>query len=329
MNQHPLEFDANEKLKAEGKFDEAFKETYNTFAGFHYDFQDRNTFDDSPEERKAFFHDLLITKGGFRYWLNTYADMLFDEKANREAYNFWRDFVRSRINDPRKKELLAPTEPPHPWGTKRPSLEQYYYECFNLDHVDILSIEDDPLDQITETGIRTKSGDFREFDVIILATGFDAVTGSLAQLDIRGTDGKTIKDHWADGLSTAIGIALSKFPNMFFLYGPQAPTAFSNGPSCVQFQAQFLDKALTQCLEQGITRFEAKEKTEEDWTNKVHKAWDITLFPQAKSWYQGSNIPGKRVEPLNYAGGMPAYLKAMDESLDNNMQAWNTASAAA
>lgn len=329
MNQHPLEWDANEQLKREGKFDEAFNTCYNTFAGFQFDFSPKKTFDDSPEERRAFFKDLLVTKGGFRFWLNTYSDMLFDEKANREAYNFWRDYTRSRIKDPRKKELLAPTEPPHPWGTKRPSLEQYYYEVFNHDHVDIISIEEDPLDQITENGIRTKSGDFREFDVIVLATGFDAVTGSLAQLDIRGTDGKTIKEHWSNGLKTAIGIALNKFPNLFFLYGPQAPTAFSNGPSCVQFQAQFLDKALERILSQGITRFEAKESTEKDWTEKTHEAWDITLFPQAKSWYQGSNIPGKRVEPLNFAGGMPAYLRALDDSLADDMQAWNTASAAA
>ena len=329
MNQHPLEDDATEQLKKEGKFDEAFNECYNTFAGFQYDFNPKKTFDDSPEERKAFFHDLLITKGGFRFWLNTYSDMLFDEKANREAYNFWRDYVRSRVKDPRKRELLAPTEPPHPWGTKRPSLEQYYYEVFNLDHVDVVSIEEDPLDTITERGIRLKSGDEREFDVIVLATGFDAVTGSLAQLDIRGTDGRSIKDHWSNGLTTAIGIALNKFPNMFFLYGPQAPTAFSNGPSCVQFQAQFIEKALQLMQKDNITRFEAKESTEQEWTDKVRHAWDITLFPQAKSWYQGSNIPGKRVEPLNFAGGMPVYTKALDESLENHMQAWNTAPAAA
>ena len=327
MNQYPLEEEKIEKLKKEGKYDEAFNETYNTFAGFNYTFNPKNTFDDSSEERRAFYHDLLITQGGFRYWLNTYSDMLFDEKANREAYNFWRDFVRSRVKDPRKRELLAPTDPPHPWGTKRPSLEQYYYECFNLDQVDVVSIEEDPIETVTESGIKLKSGDYRDFDVIVLATGFDAVTGSLAQLDIRGTDGRNIKEHWSDGLTTTIGIALNKFPNMFFLYGPQAPTAFSNGPSCVQFQAQFLDKAFQEMQKKNITRFEAKESAEKDWTKRVHDAWYITLFPQAKSWYQGSNIPGKKVEPLNFAGGMTEYTKALDESLQNNLQAWQTAGA--
>ena len=328
MNQHPLEEDANEKLKKDGKFDKAFNDCYNTFAGFQYDFNPKKTFDDDADARRAFYHDLLITKGGFRYWLNTYSDMLFDEAANREAYNFWRDFVRSRVKDPRKRELLAPTEPPHPWGTKRPSLEQYYYECFNFDHVDVLSIEHDPIAEVTETGIRTKSGDYRDYDVIVLATGFDAVTGSLAQLDIRGTDGRTIKEHWSTGLNTALGIAMHSFPNMFFLYGPQAPTAFSNGPSCVQFQAQFLDKAFHEIQKRGITRFEAKEATEKEWTDRTHQAWDITLFPKAKSWYNGANIPGKKVEPLNFAGGMPVYIKALDESLQNDLQAWMVKAAA-
>ncbi|KAL9052213.1 MAG: hypothetical protein Q9162_005538 [Coniocarpon cinnabarinum] len=324
MNQLPLEYDANEQLKKDGKFNEAFDTCYNTFAGFNYDFQLRKTFDDTPEERRAFFHDILITQGGFRFWLNTYSDMLFDERANLEAYNFWRDYVRSRVKDPRKKELLAPTTPPHPWGTKRPSLEQYYYECFNYNHVDILSIEDDPIAEITETGIRTASGDVRDFDVIVLATGFDAVTGSLAQLDIHGTDGSTIASHWRPQLKTALGIALHNFPNMFFLYGPQAPTAFSNGPSCVQFQAQFLEKAFAAILEKGITRFEAKEELEDEWTDRTHKVWDATLFPKAKSWYQGANIPGKKVEPLNWAGGMVPYIQALDESLQNGLQGWET-----
>lgn len=275
MNQLPLEHDANELLKKEGKFDEAFEACRHTFAGFTYTFVDKKTFDDDPETRRAFYHDLLITKGGFRFWLNNYSDLFFDEAANREAYNFWRDYVRTRVRDPRKAELLAPTEPPHPWGTKRPSLEQYYYECFNADNVDVVSVEDDPIARVTETGIELRSGDTREFDVIALATGFDAVTGSLAQLDIRGTDGTSIADKWAPGLSTAMGIALHGFPNMFFLYGPQAPTAFSNGPSCTQFQAEFVDEAMKRIQADGITKFEATQAAEDDWCKQMQEKWYV------------------------------------------------------
>lgn len=325
MNQKPLDPNMNLKLKSDGNFDSTFNMLTGTFAGFQYDFIQRDTFDDSPEEREKVFRNLLVEEGGFRYWLAGYRDLFFNEDANRQAYNYWRDFVRSRINDPRKKELLAPMEPPHPWGTKRPSLEQYYYECYNLPHVDVVSIEQDPIKEITETGITLQSGDKREFDVIVLATGFDAVTGSLAQLDIQSPKGESIKQHWQDGLKTSVGMALSEFPNMFFLYGPQAPTAFSNGPSCVQFQARWLDKALQEFIAKGLTRVEATEASEREWTDRCQKTWDGTLFPKAKSWYNGSNIPGKKVEALNWSGGMVPYLEALDHTLENNLQGWTTA----
>lgn len=215
-----------------------------------------------------------------------------------QAYKFWRDFVRSRVKDPQKRDILAPMDPPHPWGTKRPSLEQYYYECFNLPYVDIVDVNADPIEEITESGIKTSAG-HREFDAIILATGFDAVTGSLAQLDIRGTDGQSIKEHWANGLKTSLGISLSGFPNMFFLYGPGAPTAFSNGPSCLQFQAEWIAHTIKNLTEKGLTRCEATKEQENNWSKETQELWDASLFPMAKSWYNGANIPGKRVEALN------------------------------
>jgi len=321
MNQHPLDEKEEEKKKAEGKYDEAFEATRKTFAGFAYDFIDKNTFDDTPEEREKFYHKILVEQGGFRYWLNTYKDMLFDQKANDEAYNFWRKTVLRRVPDPKKQELLAPKIPPHPWGTKRPSLEQNIYEVFSQKNIDIINVNESPILEVTETGLRTKEG-LVEVDIIVLATGFDSVTGSLAQLNIRGTDGNTIADHWKDGTRTSMGIAMANYPNMFFLYGPQAPTAFSNGPTCTQLQAEFIEKALRQLKEDGITYFEAKKTAEDEWCERMAEAWDKTLFPLAKSWYQGANIPGRRVEPLNWAGGMPEYMASLDRSLENNYQAW-------
>lgn len=327
MCQEDLPADTDAKRKTDGVYDQAFSGCLDTFAGFNFDFVEKKTFDDDAEERSAFFKKLMYEKGGFRYWLATYPDIYTDETANYEAYKYWRDTVRKRIDDPRKRDILAPMEPPHPFGTKRPSLEQHYYECFNNDHVDVLNIESDPIDRITPTGIRLKSGDEREFDVIVLATGFDAVTGSLAQLDFRNHKDESISDHWADGLKTSIGIALAGFPNMFFLYGPQAPTAFSNGPTTVQVQAKWLDKVFQRVVADKIERFDATPEWEADWTNEVHKEWDKRLFKLAKSWYQGSNIPGKRVEPLNYTGGMPLYIKALDNSLENSYQGWQVVTA--
>jgi cation diffusion facilitator CzcD-associated flavoprotein CzcO len=185
--------------------------------------------------------------------------------------------------------LLAPAEPPHPIGSKRPSLEQNFYEMFNLPHVDLVDLNAEPIEEFNETGIRTSRG-FEEFDLIVLATGFDSVTGSLAQLDIRDTKGNTIAEHWKEGLRTAFGLSLAGFPNMFYLYGPQAPTALCNGPSCVQVQATWIKKVLKGLIEKGLTRFEAKPEKEVEWTKLTHEFWYSTLLPRAKGWWSGEMI---------------------------------------
>jgi cation diffusion facilitator CzcD-associated flavoprotein CzcO len=191
MNQASLDEKEEEKRKQQGSYAEAFAKTRHTFAGFDYDFADRKTFDDSPEDRKKFFHKLMVEEGGFKYWLATYKDMLFSQEANDEAYRFWRDTVRKRIKDPKKQQLLAPEDPPHPWGTKRPSLEQRFYEVVDQPHVDIIDINESPIEEVTPKGIRTKDGVI-EVDALILATGFDSVSGGLAQLQIFDTNGGTI-----------------------------------------------------------------------------------------------------------------------------------------
>ncbi|KAH6719617.1 cyclohexanone monooxygenase [Leptodontidium sp. MPI-SDFR-AT-0119] len=327
MRQHQLDEQDEKSKKESGFYEKQFEATRSTFSGFTYDFIQRETMEDTPEQREAVYEDLW-EQGGFRFWLNAYKDMLFDQKANDEAYKFWLKKVRQRIPDPKKAEILAPSKAPHPWGTKRPSLEQNYYEVMSQDNVKLVDVNKSPIIEVTETGLKHKDG-FEELDILVLATGFDSVTGSLAQLDIRGTTGGTIADHWKDGTKTSMGIAIPTFPNMFFLYGPQAPTAFSNGPSCTQFQAEFVEKAIKLATQKGITRLESTPESEEDWTRRMHEKWDITLFPLAKSWYQGANIPGRKVEPLNWAGGMPEYRESLDKSLENNLQGWKYSTAKA
>jgi len=321
MHQRPLDPKEEEEKKKDGTYEAEIEKTRHTFAGFTYDFAEKNTFDDTPEERERFYHKLMVENGGFQFWLATYKDMLFDLKANEEAYKFWRKQILQRIKDPKKQELFAPEVPPHPWGTKRPSLEQRFYEVIDQPHVKVIDVNESPIEEVTATGLKTKQG-LVEVDVIVLATGFDSVTGSLAQLNIQGTNGGTIADHWKDGTRTSMGIALPEFPNMFFLYGPQAPTAFSSGPSCTQFQAEWVEKAFKVIKDKGITRLEATQESEDDWCRRLSEAWDKTLFPMAKSWYQGANIPGRKVEPLNWAGGMVEYVDTLNRSLDNDLQGW-------
>ncbi|EKD19123.1 uncharacterized protein L3040_007235 [Drepanopeziza brunnea f. sp. 'multigermtubi'] len=165
--------------------------------------------------------------------------------------------------------------------------------------VKIVNVNQSPIVEVTAQGLK-HAGGLEELDILVLATGFDSVTGYLARLDIRGTIGATIANHWKDGTRTSMGIAIPAFPNMFFLYGPHAPTSFSNDPRCTQFQGEFVEKAIRLATAKRITRLESTPATEADWTRRMCEKWDATLFPMAKSWYQGANIPGRRVEPLNW-----------------------------
>lgn len=167
---------AEEQNKAKPDYPELFSLREKCFGGFLYTFSEKGTFEDTPEEREAFYRKLW-EDGGFRFWLGNYKDYLFDPKANREAYNFWAKNVRFRIGDPKARDLLAPLEPPHPFGVKRPCLEFGYYEQFNRENVELVNIKDNPITQFTEKGIKLKDGTVHEFDVICIATGFDVVTG--------------------------------------------------------------------------------------------------------------------------------------------------------
>jgi cation diffusion facilitator CzcD-associated flavoprotein CzcO len=339
MNQGILNEEEEQKKKDSGAYQAAFDQSYTTFTGFTFDFYPKNTFDDSREEREALFQK-LFDEGGFRFWLASYQDMLFNPEANKVHYDFWRKWVHTRVKDPAKAEILAPAKAPHPFGSKRPCLEQDFYEVVNQPNIDIVDLNVTPIVEITETGLRTVAdGLVHEVDVIILATGFDAVTGGLTAINIEGTAGKTVKETWAEGVRTNYGLALSKFPNMFLLYGPQSPTAFANGPTCTQVQADFVDKLIKDLRQQGVTRIEPTEASVDRWVSMVKEVWDSSLFPQAKSWYQGANIPGKKVEPLNWyvnlshavgfvslimnrTGGLPPYIDMLNKSLGKGLEDW-------
>lgn len=228
---------------------------------------------------------------------------------NDTAYSFWAEKTRARINDPKKKDILAPVleKQHHTFGTKRPSLEQRYYEVYNQDNVDIVPLKENPIDTFTETGIKMKNGDEHQFDVIILATGFDSVTGGLCQIDIKGTDGVSLADKWSKGTWTYLGMTTANFPNLFFLYGPQGkssapcllpimtvylgPTAFANGPTIVELQGDWIIDAIDYCNKNNKKTMDPTAQSEAGWTKHVAELCDITLFPGTDSWYMGVCIP--------------------------------------
>lgn len=283
-----------------------------SFGGFDFSFTPMRTFLHSPEERREFYEELWKL-GDFHFWLGTYHDMLFDKSANEEAYRFWRNKTRSRIADPKMRELLAPMEQPYAFGTKRVPLENGYYDLFNQQNVRLVDVNDTPISRITEKGIKTTAKEW-EFDAIIAATGFDNVTGGFDQIEVQGTGGKMLKEKWKkEGLRTYLGMAVSGFPNLFFTYGPQAPTAFCNGPVCAEMQGEWLVQMMKYVREKGLKKVEVEEEIEEKWAKIVKDLADASLLPGTKSWYMGDNVPGKRREVLVYLGGVPAYYQTIEK----------------
>jgi cyclohexanone monooxygenase len=316
MRQKKLDADAIRRMKE--KYPEMFDRRTKTFAGFDYDVLAKSALEVSDDERQATF-ERLWEIGGFAPWLGSFNDILLNEEANRAAYKFWRDKTRARIKDPAVAEILAPTEPIHPFGVKRPSLEQHFYEIFNQPNVSLVDLRTDPIERVTPGGIKTAAGE-HDLDILVLATGFDAVTGGLTSIDIRGTEGETLKEKWANGVRAQLGMAAAGFPNLLFVYGPQSPNGFCNGPTCAEVQGDWIVRLLDHLRQRNYTRVEATVAAEEAWRAQVLELADATLFPRADSWYVGANIPGKPREMLSFTGGLPAYLAKCRESAERGYE---------
>ena len=317
---------AKEQEDRKDDYAQIFRDRLTTFAGFPFDFVQKNTAEDSPEEREKLFEQLW-EEGGFKFWLATYKDMLFDKEANRHHYDFWAKKTRARINDPAIADIIAPLEPPHAFGTKRPSLEQDFYEQFNKPNVHVVDVKNNPVVEVCPRGLVTADGKLHEVELIALATGFDSVTGGMKNMGLKDINGKPLAEKWAMGTWSYLGTTCNGFPNMFFLYGAQGPTAFSNGPTCVEVQGDWIVDTIRKMKDEKVKSIEATKEAEEEWRQKVTELSDKTLFPGTNSWYMGANIPGKPREQLNYAGGFPLYQKELQGTLDDGFRGFVVVSA--
>lgn len=310
MQQRILNADEQRRMKAD--YPETFRKRLESFGGFDLSASGKSALEATEAERRTHFEDLW-EKGGFHFWICNFYDVMLNEEANRIAYDFWRDKTRARINDPLLAKKLAPTDPPHPFGVKRPSLEQWYYEIFNQDNVSLVDLREAPIEKITRKGILTTACE-HELDVLVFATGFDAVTGGLTNIDIRGTHGKSLKESWVQGARTHLGVASAGFPNLLFLYGPQSPSGFCNGPTCAEVQGDWIVNCLDYMRQHRIARIETVAAAEDAWTSHINDLSAMTLFAKADSWYMGANIPGKPRQLLNYPGGVPLYMQRCNDS---------------
>ncbi|KIW78012.1 hypothetical protein Z517_07845 [Fonsecaea pedrosoi CBS 271.37] len=302
-------------------YEDLFNKVMSTYAGWDYDGLDKDSSDATPEERVAHLESLWA-KGGFHMWLGNYRDLLLNADFNNSVYGFWRDKVRERLVnvDPNTVESLAPWEPENPFGTKRPSLEQNYYEVYTQPNVNLYNLRKTRIAEITPHGVKMESGEHIELDVLILATGFDAVTGSLLKIDLQGVDGVKLSDKWARGAYTSFGMATAGFPNMFFMYGPQGPTAFAIGPRIAEAQGDWIISCLEDLKRRHGRRIEALAAAETEWRRETNDLANKSLLCKANTWYMGSNIPGKPREALNYMGGMPRYIQLIKACAANGYQ---------
>ena len=291
-----------------GRYSEIWARTRETGFGFPYCVPDLRAFDVSDEERQRRYQEAW-EQGGFRVG-TTFDGLLYDEAANETASEFIRAKIRERVRDPKVAEMLTPTD--HPFFTKRPPLENGYYDTFNRDNVTLLDVRDSPIEEITETGVRVGDEDY-EVDAIVFATGFDAMTGTLFKMGITGREGLPLKEKWADGPHTYLGLATHGFPNMFTITGPQSPSVLSNMVVSIEQHADWISDCLKYLSEHGYDRIEALPEAERQWGDHHYEVTQQTLLPRANSWWVGANIPGKPRNLYPYVGGVGVYREICDE----------------
>jgi cyclohexanone monooxygenase len=305
-----------EKKELKVGLTEKYAKRARTFGGYEYDFFDYAGLSAAgyTDDQVRKLYEEYWAEGGFVPWLGNFAEVWTDEKVNLRAYEFWRDKVRQRIKNPEMQEKLAPTVPPHPYGVKRISLEQAYWEIYNQDNVDLVDLKKNPIEKVTAKGVLTADGKEHQLDVLVLATGFDMVSGGLTAIDIRNPQGVSLREQWKPGVTAYLGTMTYGFPNMFFVYGPQAPAGLSNGPSSSELQGEELVGLLKYLREQGRTRIESTEAADRAWRKRIDDYAETTLFGRADSWYMSANMPGKARQMINYPMGIPDYLAQWRES---------------
>jgi cation diffusion facilitator CzcD-associated flavoprotein CzcO len=310
-----------EMAKIRARYGEIFEICNRTPGGFEHEPDRRGFFEVSREERLALW-DKLYDEQGFGIWLANFREIFTDEAANAEISEYIAERTRQRVKDPVIAEKMIPRD--HGFGVQRVPLETNYFEAYNRDNVHLVDISEDPIDHITETGIRTSERDF-DFDIIVYATGFDAITGAYDHIDIQGVGGETLRKKWYDGPSTYLGMFVHGFPNMLMPSGPQSGSASTNYPRGIENGVNWCTDFLEYVWQHGYTRIEADEAAEERWTAHVTKMYSTMLMRKAKSWFTGynSNVEGHeqgKVRYFVYNGGTPKYMKTVNEISANGYE---------
>ena len=278
------------------------------------------------DEARQAHYDRAWETGTLYGMVAAFNDLLIDRDANDTAAEYVRGRIHDIVDDPDVAERLSPRN--HPFGTKRPCLDTDYYETYNRDNVTLVDVRATPITEITPTGVSTTTDAF-ELDAIVFATGFDAMTGPLLGPDIMGSDGQSLREKWAAGPRTYLGLAIAGFPNLFIVTGPGSPSVLVNMAVAIEHHVDWIADCIAYLREHDIASIDATGDAEDAWVDHVNAAASVTLFPHANSWYMGANVPGKPRVFMPYIGGFPRYDETCREVAANDYRGFTLTPAAA
>lgn len=304
------------KKEIKSNFKEIWQKAHSSHGGFPYHATEASALEYSDEEIQKIL-DNVWEEGGFKFLWGSFSDLMITKEANNYAADYIRNKIRETVKDPETAEMLCPHD--HPYGAKRPPIDTNYFETFNRDNVSLVDVKKAPIVEITPNGIRTEDAEY-ELDVIVFATGFDAMTGTLLKIDIRGRGGETLAHHWEAGPKTYLGLQVAGFPNFFTITGPGSPSVLSNMPVSIEQHVEWISDCIETMKKNGESVIEADQTAEDAWVAHVNEVAEMTLFWEANSWYLGANIPGKPRIFMPYAAGLPAYREKCNEVAANNYE---------
>ncbi|TDU31830.1 acetone monooxygenase [Panacagrimonas perspica] len=319
---HNKRYTDADRAAIRARYPETREAIWTTFVGFDEPSVPHAYFDLPPAERRATL-EKLWADGSLKIWVAGFMEIFFDLAASQEISEFVREKIRARIHDSKVAAKLVPQD--HGFGTRRVPLENGYFEIYNRDNVSLVDLHEAPIECFTPKGIRTSAGEI-ELDVIILATGFDAGTGGLTAIDIRGRDGVSLRQQWKSDVRTTMGLQIHGYPNLFTTSAPYAPAAaFCNAPTCLQHQVQWITDCIAYLGKHGRTVIEPSADTESAWLAHHDELAGATLVAKTRSWYTGGNIEGKPNRLLSYIGGVPAYREACEKVKEKDYEGFELA----
>jgi cyclohexanone monooxygenase len=319
-NNRPV--DREELAAVKANYSELREASRNAIGGIAYEESGKSAFDVSDAERQAIYEEVYAEGLPFKFQ-GLFTDQLTDREANATAADFVARKIAERVKDPELAAALTPSG--YPIATRRLCIDTGYYETFNRENVTLVNLLKEPISAITEKGITTAERTY-EVDYLVLATGFDAVTGSFTRIDVRGTGAQSLKEKWAGAASSYLGLAVHGFPNLFTVTGPLSPSVLSNMMVSIEHHVDWIIGCISHLEQNGIDRIEPTEEAEQEWGRHANEIADFTLFPQSGSWYLGANVEGKPRQVLPYLGGVHNYRRLTQEIAADGYRGFTTRS---